>query len=269
MSFVNTPENLARLQKVKCFALDMDGTFYLGDQILPGSKDFLSFMKERGKRVLFLTNNSSRDGGHYVKKLAKMGCDVPAQDVYTSGMATCQYLNDHFPGKKVCLLGNEFLRGEFARAGITLDFDAPDVVVIGFDTTLDYQKMQVVCDHVRGGLPYVATHPDFNCPTETGMMPDIGAIIAFIEASAGRRPDCIIGKPYAPIVQGLLERTGLSPQELCICGDRLYTDIATGVNNGILAVCVLTGEADEHDVAVSPVQPDLVFDRLVDLTAYL
>jgi len=269
MSFVNSPEALQRLQQVKCFALDMDGTFYLGNNILDGSREFLEFMKARGCRVLFLTNNSSRDGMHYVKKLAGMDCQVPAEDVYTSGMATCQYINEHYAGKKVCLLGNEFLQGEFARAGIELDFEHPDVVVIGFDTTLDYYKMQVVCDHVRMGLPYIATHPDFNCPTETGMMPDIGAIIAFIEASAGRRPDCIVGKPYAPIVQGLLERTGLQPEELCICGDRLYTDIATGVNNGILAVCVLTGEATPTDIEESSVQPDLVFDRLYDLTAYL
>lgn len=269
MNFVNSPENLARLNQVKCFVLDMDGTFYLGDRILEGSCAFLAFMREHHRRVVFLTNNSSRDRLHYVQKLARMGCRVPEEDIYTSGMATCQYLNAHYPGKKVCLLGNEHLQQEFEKSGVTLDFDDPDLVVIGFDTTLDYHKMQVVCDHVRAGLPYLATHPDFNCPTETGMMPDIGAIIAFIEASTGRRPDCIVGKPHSPIVSGLMALTGLSPEELCICGDRLYTDVATGVNNNILAVCVLSGEATEADIAASSVKPDLVFDKLIDMVQYI
>ncbi|MDD4796622.1 MAG: HAD-IIA family hydrolase [Eubacteriales bacterium] len=269
MSFANSAANLARLGQVKCFVLDMDGTFYLGERILEGSCEFLAFMRAHGRRVVFLTNNSSRDGQYYVQKLSRMGCQVPGEDVYTSGMATCQYLNAHYPGKKVCLLGNEHLQREFARAGVAMDFDHPDVVVIGFDTTLDYRKMQVVCDHVRAGLPYLATHPDFNCPTETGMMPDIGAIIAFIDASTGRQPDCIVGKPHSPIVSGLMELTGLAPEELCICGDRLYTDVATGVKNGILAVCVLSGEATQADIAASSVQPDLVFDKLIDMITYI
>lgn len=270
MNFVNDPAALARLGAVRCFVLDMDGTFNLGEQILDGSKAFLEHMRAHGRRVVFLTNNSSRCAAHYVKKLARMGCDVPTQDVYTSGMATCQYIKRHFPGKEICLLGNDDLQAEFAQWGIALNFDQPDVVAIGFDTTLTYHKMQVVCDHVRNGLPYIATHPDYNCPIENGgLMPDIGAIIAFIEASTGRRPDMVVGKPNPPVVEGLLALTGMAPEELCICGDRLYTDIATGKNSGILSVCVLTGEATQADIAASDIKPDIVFERLFDIAPYV
>ena len=136
-----------------------------------------------------------------------------------------------------------------------------------FDTY--YAKMTAVCDFVRAGLPYIATHPDFNCPTETGFAPDIGAIIAFIEASTGRRPDLIIGKPYGGIVEEALKATGLQKDELAMVGDRLYTDIATGRNFGILSILVLTGEATLQDVEASDVKPDLIFDRLSSMNPYL
>ena len=122
---------------------------------------------------------------------------------------------------------------------------------------------------MRAGLPYIATHPDFNCPTETGYAPDIGAIIAFIEASAGRRPDLILGKPYAGIVEEALRLTGLQKDELAMVGDRLYTDIATGKNFGMLSILVLTGEATRADLESSEVQPDLIFERLSAMNQYL
>ena len=269
MSFVNSSENLERLKSVRCFVLDMDGTFYLGSRLLDGALDFYRAAKSSGRRILFLTNNSSRDGQHYVEKLHGMGCLVGEEEVYTSGMATCQYLNRVFAGKKVALLGNRYLKGEFRRYGVPLSTESPDIVVIGYDTTLNYEKLTRICNLVRSGIPYIATHPDFDCPVEGGFAPDIGAIIAFIEASTGRRPDIIIGKPYAEIVGGMLELTGLTADKLAICGDRLYTDIATGVNNGILSICVLTGEATPKDIEKSTVQPDLVFDRLGDMAELL
>lgn len=269
MSFANTSAALARLTDVRCFVLDMDGTFYLGSKLLPGSLEFFNAVKESGRQVLFLTNNSSRDADYYLDKLNGMGCPVQDGEVYTSGMAACQYLNRYMRGKKVFLLGNKYLRSEFRKHGVPLSQDSPDVVVIGYDTTINYEKLCRVCDLVRTGMPYIATHPDYNCPTETGFVPDIGAIIAFIHASTGRMPDTVVGKPNTPIVDGMLELTGMKPHELCICGDRLYTDIATGVNACVLAVCVLTGEATAEDIGKSTVQPDLVFDRLADLIQYL
>jgi len=269
MKSSNTANNMERLRNIECFVLDMDGTFNLGMQLIPGAMDFYSAAAASGRRVMFLTNNSSRDGGHYVQKLHSMGCPAKLEDVYTSGMATCQYLLREHAGKKVYLLGNEHLKAEFERYGVPLDDVEPDMVVVGFDTTLDYEKMCVVCDLVREGLPYIATHPDYNCPTETGFIPDIGAIMAFIEASTGRKADMIIGKPHTEIVNGLMEMTRPPKDKIAICGDRLYTDIATGVNFGILSICVLTGETSPEDIKKSEIKPDLVFAGLGEIAGYL
>ena len=201
-----------RLKNIRCFMLDMDGTFYLGEKILPGSLDFINRLKETGRDFLFLTNNSSHNARYYVKRLGRMGLEVDEKHILTSGEATAAIVLDKFPQKRAFVLGNEFLMEELSEAGVLIDQRNPDYVIIGYDTTLDYAKMTAVCDFVRAGLPYIATHPDFNCPTETGFAPDIGAIIAFIEASTGRRPDLIVGKPYGGIVDAALKRTGLEKE---------------------------------------------------------
>ncbi len=257
------------LSRVKCFLLDMDGTFYLGNQLLPGSLDFLEACAATGRRTLFLTNNSSKSAEQYVQKLKKMGVGERFLRVLTSGHAAATYALRTFPGKRAFLLGNDTLKEELLELGLAIDNEHPDYVLIAYDTTLDYEKMTRVCDLVRAGLPYIATHPDFNCPTETGFAPDIGAIIAFIEASAGRRPDVILGKPYQGIVEEALRITGFRADELAMVGDRLYTDIATGVNFGMASILVLSGEATQEDLKSSPVQPHLTFDRLCDMIPHL
>ncbi|MGN0802229.1 MAG: HAD-IIA family hydrolase [Candidatus Faecivicinus sp.] len=253
------------LKDVKCFLLDMDGTFYLGGQLIDGSLDFIKRVQETGRDFMFLTNNSSHNANFYVQKLAGMGLNIDRSKVMTSGEATCEKLNELYPGKRVFLLGNEFLAEELAEAGIVVDNQNPEIVVIGFDTTLDYQKMWDVCNFVRAGLPYIATHPDYNCPTETGFMPDIGAIMDFIAASTGRRPDLIVGKPHTGIVEAVLRRTGLKVGELAMVGDRLYTDIETGIRSGMLSILVMSGETTEEMLAESTTRPDLKFGRLADM----
>ncbi len=250
---------------VKCFLLDMDGTFYLGDKIIEGSLEFIKAVVESGRDFLFLTNNSSHNANHYVKKLAKMGLTVPHEKVLTSGQATALKAKTLFPGQKAFVLGNSFLFEELADGGVEIDQEHPDYVIIGYDTTLDYAKMTAVCDWVRAGLPYIASHPDFNCPTETGFAPDIGAIIAFIEASTGRRPDLIVGKPYVGIVEAALDRTGLTAGELAMVGDRLYTDIETGLRHGMTSILVMSGETTEEMRVASETRPDLVYGRLYDM----
>ena len=257
------------LSDVKCFVLDMDGTFYLGGQLIEGSLAFIEKVLATGRDFMFLTNNSSHNASFYVQKLAKMGLNISRERVLTSGEATCAKLQELYPGKRAFLLGNEFLAEEFREAGIAVDAERPDIVVIGFDTTLDYDKLWRVCDLVRDGLPYVATHPDFNCPTETGFMPDIGAIMAFIEASTGRRPDLIVGKPHTGIVEAALRRTGLTTGELAMVGDRLYTDIETGVRSGMLSILVMSGETTPEMLEASATKPDLVFGRLSDMIPLL
>lgn len=257
------------LKPVKCFLLDMDGTLYLGDHMLEGSLDFLATVRATGRTVLFLTNNSSKSADVYVQKLRRLGVTEPFLRVLTSGQAAGSYVLAHFAGKRGYLVGSDLLRGELAAAGVILEDADPEYVLLAFDTALTYEKLTRVCDLVRSGLPYIATHPDLNCPTETGFIPDIGSTIAFIEASTGRRPDVVIGKPNAGIVEEALRITGLARGELAMVGDRLYTDIATGVNFGITSILVLTGEATLADVESSSIKPDMVFDRLSGMNEYL
>ncbi len=257
------------LQDVKCFLLDMDGTFYLGNNLIEGSLDFIEKVRATGRDFLFLTNNSSHNADFYVKRLHGMGLDVPREKILTSGEATADKLNQLYPSKRAFVLGNEYLIEEFSQMGVIVDQENPEIVVIGYDTTLDYKKMTRVCDLVRSGLPYIATHPDFNCPTETGFAPDIGAIMAFIEASAFRRPELIVGKPNTGIVEAALRRTGLKAGEMAMVGDRLYTDIETGLRSGMLSILVMSGETTEEMLAKSETVPDLKFGRLADMIPLL
>ena len=216
-----------------------------------------------------MTNNSSKSAAFYQEKLKGMGVPEPFRDVLTSGQAAARYVTQRFPGKKAFLLANEIETREMRDLGVDVDQEHPDYVLIAFDTELDYKKMTLLCDHVRAGLPYIATHPDFNCPTETGFIPDIGATIAYVKASTGREPDLVIGKPNSGIVEETLRVTGLKKEELAMVGDRLYTDIATGVNFGMLSILVLSGETTLQMAKESSVQPDLTFGRLVDMIPYL
>ena len=254
---------------IRCFALDMDGTIYLGEQWIEGAREFLEAVRESGRTYVFLTNNSSKNPVVYVEKLARMGLFVNESQVITSGDATIYYIKKHYSGKKVFLLGNDMLKEQFKVEGIQLTDDTPDLVVTAFDTTLDYQKMCKVCDYVRAGLPYIATHPDYNCPTETGFIPDIGAIHAFIHASASRYPDHIIGKPNAEIVNYLVDRVGYGKDRIMMIGDRLYTDVAAGASNGLHSALVLSGEATLEDCDKSDVKPELIFDSVKDIIPYL
>ena len=260
---------MAMLQEVKCFLLDMDGTFYLGENILPGSLDFIEAVKKSGRDFLFLTNNSSHNADYYVARLGRMGLKVGREKILTSGQATAMKAGQLYAGKRAFVLGNHYLQDELREGGVLIDQEHPDYVIIGYDTTLDYAKMTAVCDWVRAGLPYVATHPDFNCPTETGFAPDIGAIIAFIEASTGRRPDLIVGKPHAGIVEAALKRTGLKNAQLAMVGDRLYTDVETGLQNGMTAILVLSGETTPEMAAASATRPHYTFGRLAEMIPLL
>lgn len=258
-----------RLKPVRCFLLDMDGTFYLGDWLIDGSLDFLAALERTGRTAMFLTNNSSKSAAVYAEKLRRMGVPERYRDVISSGHAAAHYCLDHFPKGKGYLLGNPMLAAELTAMGLELTESDPDYVLVAFDTTLDYAKMCKVCDFIRAGLPYIATHPDYNCPTETGFIPDMGAIMAFIEASTGRKADVILGKPYRGIVDEALRRTGFSLPEMAMVGDRLYTDVATGVRHGMTGILVLSGEATMADVETSDVKPDLIFGKLSDMIPYL
>jgi 4-nitrophenyl phosphatase len=259
--------NTERLKAAGCFLFDMDGTIYLGDRLLPGAAEVVDFLQRKGTPFYFLTNNSARARGDYAAKLCRLGLNIEEAAIFTSGEATALYLQRMHAGARLCVIGTPSLEQEMVDHGFTLEVAKPDAVVLGFDTGLTYSKLWRLCDHVRAGLPYFATHPDFNCPTETGYMPDIGAVIAFVKASTGRDPDCIIGKPNAPIVRAISEKTGVPVERLVMVGDRLYTDIALG-QAGLAAILVLSGETRAEDVGGSLYQPDIIVagvDELLEL----
>jgi 4-nitrophenyl phosphatase len=255
---------IEKLKSIKCFMLDMDGTFYLSNHLLPGALEFMDYLDKKKLDYLFLTNNSSKNREIYTQKIRHLGFNVDETKVFTSGEATTIYLRKHTEFQNIFLLGTKALEDEFIQAGFILTNEKPDAVVLGFDTTLTYEKIWKACDLIRNGLPYIATHPDFNCPTETGFMPDIGSFMALIEASTGRKADVIIGKPYHHIVDSVVDKTGYSLDEIVMIGDRLYTDIALG-KAGIKTILVLSGETKSEDLEYSEFKPDIVVNDLKDL----
>ncbi|MCJ7513569.1 MAG: HAD-IIA family hydrolase [Anaerolineales bacterium] len=253
-----------RLSQIQCVLLDMDGTFYLGERLLPGAAAFIETLRAGSQRFVFLTNNTSQNRQHYLAKMLRLGVRLSDEEIFTAGEASALWLQERAAGCAVFLAGTPALAEVFTGHGFRLVQEDPDWVVLGFDTTLTYDRLWKLCDHVRAGRPYLATHPDFNCPTDGGFKPDIGAMIAFVEASTGRRPDVVIGKPHAPILEALVRRTGVPVESMCMVGDRLYTDIALGAH-GVMTVLVLSGETSGEALQASDYAPDLVVQDLAEL----
>ena len=257
------------LAQVRCFLLDMDGTFYLGEQLIEGAVKFIDVLSQLGCEYLFLTNNSSKDSQQYAEKISRLGLPISRDKVLTSGEATAMYVQRQQPGARVYIVGTAALENEFSARGFVLVEERPDFAVLGFDTTLTYAKMWKLCDLVRAGVPYIATHPDYNCPTENGFMPDIGAMIAFVNASTGREPDLIVGKPNKLLVEMAAERMSIPVSAMCMIGDRLYTDIALGGSAGIPTILVLSGETQADEAVRSPYRPSFIFENLGTVAEYL
>ena len=253
----------------KYFIFDMDGTFYLGDQMIPGADDFARSLAAQGLDYRFFTNNSSNSEAVCMAKLANMGFPVEPGRVVLSSDVAADYLNTHCPGAKVYLLGNERLTNDMLRAGITLVQEEPDLILLGFDTTLNYEKIVKAANWIAAGLPYYATHPDKNCPMGEGFWPDTGSMIALFEASTGRTP-IVMGKPMRTTIDYLTRLLRCEPEELVFVGDRLETDIAIAADHGIPSVLVLTGVTSLEDYeAQTQVKAGLVVESLAALRAYL
>ncbi len=257
-------EQFDELKKKKLFILDMDGTFYLGDKLIPGSLEFLERLRQKDVDFIFFTNNSSRTRQFYKQKLAAMGCFVEESSIVTSGDVTIRFLRENYNGASVYLVGTGLLEQSFIDGGIKLTQHDPDIVVLGFDTTLTYEKIERACTFIRNGAVFIATHLDLNCPTEDGFIPDCGAMCALVEASTGIKPR-YLGKPFKDTVDMIKLLTGRNSNEMAFVGDRLYTDIAVGVNNGITGILVLSGETARGDIEKSSVKPDYVFESLYEL----
>lgn len=265
------------LKDIELFVLDMDGTFYLGNEIIEGSLDFLKAVEASGKRYMFFTNNSSTNSEKYIEKLAGMNCFIDKDQIMTSGDVMIRFLKSNHDGKSVYLLGTKALEESFLDAGIGLfnreNDDAldpenldkrPDIVVVGFDKELDFRKLSNACTYIREGALFLATHLDINCPMPNGFIPDCGAICKAIELSTGKQPR-FVGKPFKETVDMIVDATGVPREKIAFVGDRLYTDVATGVKNGAKGILVLTGECQMSDVESSDVKPDAIFASIYEM----
>lgn len=259
-------DNYHRLRMTELFILDMDGTIYLGNQVFEDAVKFISKVKEAGKKIVYFTNNASKNPQIYFEKLLRMGFQAERNEIISAGDVTARYLLKYHPNESVYLVGTPALEQSFQEYGITLSEDAT-IVVSSFDTTLTYQKLETACNLIRNGATYYCTHPDFNCPTENGFIPDSGAIAALITASTGTKPK-YFGKPHKESADLIAELFHVPFEKTAMVGDRLYTDIAFGKNNGILSILVLTGETKKEDINVKNA-PDLCFEKIGDILQFL
>lgn len=245
---VLTPEMKAKLRKIKRLALDMDGTIYLGSRLFPFTLDFLKSMRDNGIGYSFLTNNPTKSVADYLQKLAKMGIEANEDNMYTTSLAAIDYIKTHYPeAKRLFMLGTPSMVSQFEKAGLEAcaddPADRPDVLVVAFDTTLEYPRLCRAAWWASQGLPYIATNPDKVCPTDQEVvLVDCGSICKCIEHATGRKPDIVLGKPDPNMLTGIMQRHGLEAEEIAMIGDRIYTDTATAHNAGAVGVLVLSGE---------------------------
>ena len=248
----------------RLFLLDMDGTIYLSETLFDGTLDFLRHVKQSGGRYVFLTNNSSRGTDAYVQKLARLGVEASPEEFFTSADATILYLKKTYQNAVYYVCGTESLKKQLRAAGLTVADRLQDditAVLLGYDTELTYEKLETCCILLGRGLDYIATHPDMVCPTWYGSAPDCGSVIEMLFTATGRKPR-IIGKPQPEMALAAMEKFGCTKDETCLIGDRLYTDIACGVNAGIDTVFVLSGEGVMQDIEKYGVTPSYIFPNI-------
>lgn len=254
---------MAKCRKIRHVALDMDGTIYLGSRLFPFTLQFLRDLEEMGIQYSFLTNNPTKSVDDYLKKIEKLGITATREEMYTSSVATIDYLRERMPeAKRLFVVGTPSMEQEFRDAGYTLlpedPSQTPDCLVVAFDTTLTYGKLCHASWLASQGIPYVATNPDRVCPTDQPtVLVDCGSLCVCIEHATGRKPDAVIGKPNPDMLSGIAFRCGLKPDEIAMCGDRIYTDVATARNAGSLGVLVLSGETTLQTAMESNPQPDI------------
>lgn len=256
-------ELMQALARVKHVALDMDGTIYMGSTLFPFTKDFLAKLKANGIGYSFLTNNPTKSQADYLKKLEKLGIEATEEEMYTSAIATIEYLKAKRPeAKRLFALGTPSMIKEFEEAGFEMCAvdaqDRPDVLVVAFDTTLEYPRLCHAAYWAQQGIPYIATNPDRVCPTDQPtVLVDCGSLCKCIEHATGRTPDIVIGKPNPDMLSGIMFRYGLKPEEVAMCGDRIYTDVATAQNAGGVGILVLSGETTKETALNNDPMPDV------------
>lgn len=256
----------ADLSSAQAFVFDLDGTIYLDDVLLPGAADLIAALRESGRRVVFVTNKPLELPADYAAKLTRLGIPTSVDDVISSTDALLYYLRAHAPGSSVFVVGEPLLVNLVKSAGFEVDHDprSVDVVVVGFDRTFDYEKLNAAFHAVRNGARLIATNPDPYCPTEDGGLPDCGALLAAVETATGVRAEAVVGKPSVHMVRAALDRVGVAAEDAALVGDRLLTDMRMARESGMTAVLVLSGATKREDVA-PPNVPDVVVDVVGDL----
>lgn len=259
------------MNSVKLFLFDMDGTLYLGNRLFDFTLPLLKKIKAEGKRYIFITNNSSKSVEAYVDKLANMGIYAEKSDFLTSSQATAIYLNEKHKTKTLYVCGTESLKKELEKSGfeITDDTEKAECIVMGFDTELTFKKLDDVSRMLSTrDIPYIATNPDYVCPTEYGFVPDCGSVCDMIFNATKKRP-IVIGKPSPLMIRLAMEKEGVTPDETAVIGDRIYTDIKSGINAGTKTVLVLSGETTLEEAEKSPDKPDYVFKDAGEIIKYI
>ncbi len=254
---------MGHLEGVKGFLIDMDGTVYKGMEPIPGAKEFISHLGREHIPFVMLTNNSSSSRSHYLRKLTDMGFDIGIDNILTSTTATILHLQAHRPGKAVYPLGTPQFTEELKEAGIELS-DAAPIVLLAFDRTITYGKINHAYHLLLQGAELIATHPDDLCPTEDGYDVDVGPFIRMFEELTGSRA-LVIGKPNSAMVEMASLHLNVPVDELAMVGDRLYTDMRMAVDNGMTSVLVLSGEADRESLQASGMEVDVVAGSVADL----
>lgn len=254
------------LKNKKLFLLDMDGTIYLDNDLFDGTLDFLEYVKNSGGRYVFVTNNSSKSVDKYVEKLANLGISSSAEEFLTSTDATALYLKKK-NYKKIYAFGTQSFKEQLKKSGLPITEvleDGIDCLCMGFDTELTFKKLEDACILLNRGVDYIATNPDWVCPTWYGYVPDCGSVASMLFNATKRSPK-FIGKPEPEMVYLAMEKYGASKEETVVIGDRLYTDIACGVNAGIDSVFVLSGEGTEDDLKTSETKPAYVHKNIREI----
>lgn len=270
-----TPELKQRLAGIRHVALDMDGTIYMGNSLFPFTIPFLRRLRGMGITYSFLTNNPSKSLDDYLLKLHKMGIEATEEEMYTTTVATIDYLKAHYPSaRRLFLLGTPSMISQFEKAGYisTADSadDVPDVVIAAFDMSLVYSRLCRAAWWIAQGLPYIATNPDRVCPTnERTVLVDCGSICRCLEHATGRRPDITLGKPDPNMLIGIEQQKQLRPEQIAMVGDRIYTDIEMARNAHAFGVLVLSGETTLEVAQAAPHQPDLIVENIGELGSLL